>query len=310
MPSEYAGAQYHLLILFPTPEQRKQNRFFGVDRPEEWDTEWFAVNFPSSCIVADALHMAIRVEACSGEAQTPLSKVLRKILFSFKLAKSDGKAVYSRLSSTIPDISLLPKVAAITTPARAACEIQKIRRIEYLQEAQTSDRFVRGLAALVVAYPDEQRRKNSKGRTLRSVLNRIASQRNVEYLLNGPRVLSQLPRETQQLAEEKWYVTASCEANAMALKNHYANCRQILDETAYVKTRAFSLPRLLVAFANFKADPSIAKLAFREKLRRLMTGFSNIFSPHAPIDTHVMKPRPAPDVISKSWRVPRKSMLE
>ena len=190
-------------------------------------------------VAEDALHLVLRVEACTGEKRTALSSSLLKIQTRFRLPYAApffrGHAVEDPPDAGHWSDNLKDKETTETDwdqkVAKPYCSHQ-----EYIDDIQ----------ALCAEFPDKMGNKDKKGRTIHHILKAGASYTHFRYLWNGSHIISALhdvlPPEDLQLLS---FGTCSNEALHFQLKACQEQIIQQHIQTFPPQLAAFSLAKML-----------------------------------------------------------------
>ena len=156
-------AQFRAAIAEVLPQAARDTvKYIFSDSPTS--VEGAAEVLPNlEAVAEDALHLVLRVEACTGEKRTALSSCLLKIQTRFRLPYAApffrGHAVEDPPDAGNWSDNLMDKEATETDWDKKAatpyCNHQ-----EYINDIQ----------ALCTAFPDNMGHKDKKGRTIRQIL--------------------------------------------------------------------------------------------------------------------------------------------
>ena len=232
-------AQFRAAIAEVLPQAARDTvKYIFSDSPTS--VEGAAEVLPNlEAVAEDALHLVLRVEACTGEKRTALSSCLLKIQTRFRLPYAApffrGHAVEDPPDAGNWSDNLMDKEATETDwdkkAAKPYCNHQ-----EYINDIQ----------ALCTAFPDNMGHKDKKGRTIRQILKAGASYTHFRYLWNGSHIISALhdvlpPAELQLLS----FGTCSNEALHFQLKACQEQIIQQHIQTFPPQLAAFSLAKML-----------------------------------------------------------------
>ena len=232
-------AQFRAAIAEVLPQAARDTvKYIFSDSPTS--VEGAAEVLPNlEAVAEDALHLVLRVEACTGEKRTALSSCLLKIQTRFRLPYAApffrGHAVEDPPDAGNWSDNLMDKEATETDWDKKAatpyCNHQ-----EYINDIQ----------ALCTAFPDNMGHKDKKGRTIRQILKAGASYTHFRYLWNGSHIISALhdvlpPAELQLLS----FGTCSNEALHFQLKACQEQIIQQHIQTFPPQLQAFSLAKML-----------------------------------------------------------------
>lgn len=254
--TEKRGRAQLLADVLPEEQDRDEVLLIFSDQPEEADSEelrdFFERPTTAEEVVqaADAKHVPIRAQACSGEKPTKMTAMLSRVMVRFRhpmagpVKKSD---IYRKSSSPPPPSSqsLLVSAYEKMTDAKTLKLIKEINAEDYTEKPiATGQEYAEAVAALCRKFEGELNRSNAKGRTLWAILQEACRPQFVEYLLNGPRALKlyQLEEEARRL-----YGTTSCEADAKETKGWFLNVHYIRAESAELRIEAKSLMKTVAA---------------------------------------------------------------
>ena len=189
-------------------------------------------------VAEDALHLVLRVEACTGEKRTTLSSSLLKIQTRFRLPFA-GPFFHGEVEDA-PDAGHW----------QGPCKQGKALEIDWDQKAaqpySCHQEYIDDIQALCAEFPDQMSRKDKKGRTILQILEAGASYTHFRYLWNGSHIMALLreilaPTDMQLLS----FGTCSNEALHFQLKACHEEIIQQHIQTYPPQLAAFSLAKML-----------------------------------------------------------------
>ena len=218
-------------------------------------------------VAEDALHLVLRVEACTGEKRTALSSCLLRIMLRFRLPwagsffHGDADGSEARDAGQWSD-----GFAQDGAPADWDWDAQVTKPYSSHQE------FINDIQVLCAQHLDQMKRKDKKGRTIQQVLKAGASYTHFRYLWNGSHIIAALhqamtPKEVELLG----FGTCSNEALHFQLKACQEQIIQQHIQTFPPQLEAFSLAKLL-AHHSAAYHPTLAQRKESEILS-LMQGW-------------------------------------
>ena len=175
-PDSFARAVSHRF----TEQMAAQVRFFFSDCPNEQ----YLRQFPNAIGVAeDFVHLAIRLEYCSGGKRTRLSAAILALQCKFRVAAAvpDGASAVDLLYHGERDSQ-----ASLWDDAEAADAIPDDDFQQYLRKPfQSCEEYVAQLKRVAAKFPAELERKNSQGQAVQQILRNAATHKHYGYLQNG-----------------------------------------------------------------------------------------------------------------------------
>ena len=218
-------------------------------------------------VAEDALHLVLRVEACTGEKRTALSSNLLRIMLRFRLPCAGSFFHGGTDGDDEHDAGQWSDgVAKDGVPADWDWDARVTKPYSGHQE------FINDIEVLCAQHLDQMKRKDKKGRTIQQVLKAGTSYTHFRYLWNGSHIIAALhqampPKEVELLS----FGTCSNEALQFQLKVCQEQIIQQHIQTFPPQLEAFSLAKLL-AHHSAAYSPTLAQRKESEILS-LMQGW-------------------------------------
>ena len=222
-------------------------------------------------VAEDALHLVLRVEACTGEKRTSLSSCLLRVMKRFRLP-CPGPFYHGRTNDDDCDQGHWSEdFAEEDVPGDWNWDDRVVKPYSSHQE------YIDDIQVLCAQHFDQMHKKDKKGRTIEQILRAGVSYKHFRYLWNGSHIIEALhhamdPKEVELLS----FGTCSNEALHFQLKACQEQIIQQRIQTFPPQLEAFSLAKLL-AHHSAAYHPTLAQRKESEILSlmqgRLIKGF-------------------------------------
>ena len=222
-------------------------------------------------VAEDALHLVLRVEACTGEKRTSLSSCLLRVMKRFRLP-CPGPFYHGRTNDDDCDQGHWSEdFAEEDVPGDWNWDDRVVKPYSSHQE------YIDDIQVLCAQHFDQMHKKDKKGRTIEQILRAGVSYKHFRYLWNGSHIIEALhhamdPKEVELLS----FGTCSNEALHFQLKACQEQIIQQHIQTFPPQLEAFSLAKLL-AHHSAAYHPTLAQRKESEILSlmqgRLIKGF-------------------------------------
>ncbi|CAK9076836.1 Uncharacterized protein SCF082_LOCUS36965 [Durusdinium trenchii] len=222
-------------------------------------------------VAEDALHLVLRVEACTGEKRTSLSSRLLRVMKRFRLP-CPGPFYHGRTNDDDCDQAHWSEdFAEEDVPGDWNWDDRVVKPYSSHQE------YIDDVQVLCAQHFDQMHKKDKKGRTIEQILRAGVSYKHFRYLWNGSHIIEALhhamdPKEVELLS----FGTCSNEALHFQLKACQEQIIQQRIQTFPPQLEAISLAKLL-AHHSAAYHPTLAQRKESEILSlmqgRLIKGF-------------------------------------
>lgn len=204
----------------------------------------------------DALHFVLRVEACSGEKRTALSRRLLSIQGKFR-APATGRVYHGREDGVPHGV----------WPEHEEKVVEEVDWGTYMKKPfESHQEYVDAVHGLTLDFPSEMDRKDAKGRSIREILKAGVSYRHYRYLMNGSYIMDAVVRVVgPEAARLMSWGTCGNEALHAQLKASQQTIVQQHLEAFPLQLQAFGLAKLM-AHHCAAFCPSIAQRSEAEIL--------------------------------------------
>ncbi|CAJ1431563.1 unnamed protein product [Effrenium voratum] len=184
----------------------------------------------------DALHFVLRVEACSGEKRTALSRRLLSIQGKFR-APATGRVYHGREDGVPHGV----------WPEHEEKVVEEVDWGTYMKKPfESHQEYVDAVHGLTLDFPREMDRKDAKARSIREILKAGVSYRHYRYLMNGSYIMDAVVRVVgPEAARLMSWGTCGNEALHAQLKASQQTIVQQHLEAFPLQLQAFGLAKLM-----------------------------------------------------------------
>jgi hypothetical protein len=224
-----------VLVVHPAPSEKVEHQIAALlegvgaggagqvrgicsDSPEILDDpQTYAALAELEVIIKDVLHVAIRTEKASGEKLTNFSKLLRRCLIKFHNAFDNGRPYYKK-GQNLPERQLLSTVMEEMSARTAERRRKEIEDDDYTEAPyKTEMAFVKDVAALAKAFPQQLKRKVESRVTVLGSLTAAMRPEATGYMMNMSKFAARNPDV------DLMYGTTRNEAFHKQLKSFFRN---------------------------------------------------------------------------------------
>jgi len=250
------------------PEARATTKVLLSDSPSTLE-QCAADVFPNlQGVVEDGMHLAFRVEACTGEKRTSLSR--RIILLHQKFRAPAAGAIYHG------DV-LVHGREGQWRPDGPRAQVHRSWRAYSKKPYTKHQEYIDDLLHLTRVFNEDMARKNDKGRTVLEIIQSGASYRHYGYLRNGSVIAHKFPEQPWALMG--WGTTKN-EALHFQLETVMRTVVQQHEDLMEIKGSTFAMTNML-AHNSAAYHPTLMQCSQKDLLGMIEGSLSRAFFPES-----------------------------